>query len=76
MTLHCGGVAREEAFKSSRAREKDEEEEEGKGRDLIIGRPFPSLRQMRRATPASVVSDLPASGLQATQMFPQSPEMS
>ena len=27
MTLHCGGVAREEAFKSSKAREKDEKEE-------------------------------------------------
>ena len=27
MTLHCGEVAREEVFKSSKAREKDEEEE-------------------------------------------------
>ena len=36
MTLHCGGVAREEAFKSSKAREKDEEVEVEEDRSDMI----------------------------------------
>ena len=76
MTLHCGGVAREEAFKSSKAREKDEEEEEGE-KERSDNRATVSEFKAKTSSNASF-SCFGPSGFRAAgnTNVPQSPEMS